>query len=263
MLGDGWETSHETLLHTLGNLTLTGYNTELSNSPFDTKQVELANSHLDLNAYFNGLAKWDAQVITQRTAALAPRVVALWPRPASTTAYAASAEAMPEPEGLTKAAKARLDYWRHLDSRLEERGVPPDLIVPVSDSWLTLSLGTTGETGFVLSFNQQRGQIHVSLMLSGKVGERIAQGLETDKALIQQELGYQLTWELSTNGGEIYITDEGIPIRDQNDWPVQHDWFGDRLEDFQRVLQPRVIKLEQQALQDPDIRQSIELRDQF
>ena len=261
MLGEGWEKPHETLLHTLGNLTLTGYNTELSNSPFETKQVELANSHLDLNAYFAGLPKWDAEAITKRTAALAARVVTLWPRPASETAYAASAEAMPEPEGLTNAAKARLEYWRHLDSRLEERGFPPELILPVSESALPISSGTTGEAELVLSFNQQRGQIHVSLIFSGKIGGRIAQGLEKDKAVIHHDLGYQLTWEMNNNGGEIYITDEGIPIRDQNDWLVQHDWFGDRLEDFQRVLQPRVIALEKEALADPELRQAYEQRD--
>ena len=260
MLGDGWENIHDTLLHTLCNLTLTGYNTELSNWPFETKQVELANSHLDLNAYFAGLPKWDAEAIAKRTVTLATRVVSLWPRPVTDTAYAASAEAMPEPEGLTNAAKAKLEYWRHLDSRLEERGVPPDFIVPVPDSWLSLSIGTTGEAEFVMSFNQQRGQIHFSLILSGKVGEKIAQGLEKDKTVIQQELGYQLSWELNNNGGEIYTTDEGIPIRDQNDWPVQHDWFGDRLEDFQRVLQPRVIQLEKEALNDPELRQALEQR---
>ena len=263
MLGEEWERTHGLLLHTLGNLTLTGYNTELSNSPFATKKVELENSHLDLNAYFAGLPKWDADAIRERATVLADRVVTLWPRPASETAYSASAEAMPEPEGLSNAAKARLEYWRHLDTRLEERGFAPELIVPVPDSSLSLPLGSSGDAEVVLSMNQQRGQIHVTLMLSGKIGERIGQGLEKDKAAIQQELSYHLNWELGKNGAEIYSTDEGIPLRDQNDWPVQHDWFGDRLEDFQRVLAPRVIALEQQALQDPEIRQSFEQRKLF
>jgi hypothetical protein len=263
MLGGDWEKTHETLLHTLGNLTLTGYNAELSNSPFETKQVELARSHLDLNSYFAGHPKWDAQAINQRAAALAPRVAALWPRPVSETAYAASAEAMPEPEGLTNAAKARLEYWRHLDSRLEERGVPPELIVPGADPSLSIPVGTSGEAEIVLSRNQQRGQIHVSVMLAGRVGERIAEGLEKDKPVIEQELGYRLKWDLSNNGGGISITDEGIRIHDQNDWPVQHDWFGDHLEDFQRVLVPRINQLEEQALQDPEIKQSVEQREQL
>ncbi len=261
MLGEEWEQIHDALLHALGNLTLTGYNTELSNSPFDTKRVELAKSHLDLNTYFTSLPKWDADAIRRRSVALTERVLTLWPRSANGIPYSASAEAMPEPEGLTNAAKARLEYWRHLDSRLEERGVPPKLIVPTPDSSVSISLGETGEAGFALSFNQGRGQIHVSLILYGDVGERVALGLEKDKAAIQQELGYQLTWELNNNGGEIYITDEGIPIRDQNDWPIQHDWFGDRLEDFQRVVQPRVLALEKEALQDPNIRRSLEQRE--
>lgn len=260
MLGEDWEQTYNSFLETLGNLTLTAYNSELSNSPFEAKQVGYANSHLDLNAYFAGLEDWDAEAIRKRGNLLVDRVLIIWPRPESETPYAASAEAMPEPEGLTNAAKARLEYWRHLDSRLEDRGVPRHLIIPVADSWLPLSVGTTGEAEFILSFNQQRGQIHFSLMLIGKIAERIARGLENDKASIHQELGYQLSWELNNNGGEIYVTDEGIPIRDQNDWPVQHDWFGDRLEDFQRVLQPRVIVLEKEALNDPELRQSHEQR---
>jgi hypothetical protein len=263
MLGADWEQTYNSLLETLGNLTLTAYNSELSNSPFEAKKIGYANSHLDLNAYFAVLSKWDAEAIIKRSATLAARVVALWPRPASSTAYAASAEAMPEPEGLTTAAKRRLEYWRHLDSRLEERGFATDWIVPAPDSSLSLPLGETRESEFVLSFNQQLGRIHVSLILSGKVGESVAAGLVRETPAIHQELGYELIWELNNHGGEIYVTDEGIPIRDQNDWLVQHDWFGDRLEDFQRVLQPRVITLEKEALADPTIRQSIERRDQF
>jgi hypothetical protein len=260
MLGADWETTYSNLLETLGNLTLTAYNTELSNSPFDNKKSGYAASHLDLNAYFTNIPKWDAHAIRKRSCELTERVLTLWPRAASSVAYTASAEAMPEPEGLTNAAKARLEYWRHLDSRLEERRFLPGLITPTPDSSISISLGETGEAEFALSFNQGRGQTHVSLFLSGNIGGSIAHGLEEDKAAIQQELGYHLAWELNKKGGEICITDEGIPIRDQNDWPVQHDWFGDRLEDFQRVLQPRVIALEKEALKDPDTRQALEQR---
>ena len=37
MLGDNWEDVHERLCNTLGNLTLTGYNQEYSNRPFQDK----------------------------------------------------------------------------------------------------------------------------------------------------------------------------------------------------------------------------------
>ena len=37
-LGPDWEAVHETWLHTLGNLTLTGYNPEYGDRPFSEKR---------------------------------------------------------------------------------------------------------------------------------------------------------------------------------------------------------------------------------
>ena len=37
-LGANWSETHEKYLHTIGNLTLTGYNSELSNHSFKEKQ---------------------------------------------------------------------------------------------------------------------------------------------------------------------------------------------------------------------------------
>ena len=260
MLGADWEKTHETLLHTLGNLTLTGYNTELSNSAFEIKKVELAKSHLDLNSYFNALSKWDAETVRTRTAVLTERLVTLWPRPATEVVYAASAEAMPQPEGLTNAAKQRLEYWRHMDFRLEERGVPRDFIIPAPESSINAGIGESGTAEFEFRFNRQRGQINVSLNLSDEIGAYIARKLTEDRTAIEQELGYALDWEIGNRGGEISVSDTGIPISDENDWLVQHDWFGDRLEDLQRVLQPRVLVLEKEALDNPEFRLAYEQR---
>ena len=38
MLGQNWVDTHERYLHTLGNLTLTGYNSELGDKPFSQKK---------------------------------------------------------------------------------------------------------------------------------------------------------------------------------------------------------------------------------
>jgi hypothetical protein len=42
-LGDDWEITHELLLHTIGNLTLTAYNPELSNDDFESKRNRCVN----------------------------------------------------------------------------------------------------------------------------------------------------------------------------------------------------------------------------
>jgi uncharacterized protein with ParB-like and HNH nuclease domain/alkylated DNA nucleotide flippase Atl1 len=83
-LGDEWESIHEQYLHTLGNLTLTGYNPEYSNRPFHSKrdmEGGFAQSPLRVNHGLGQLEAWNVPEIEQRAQALAARAVALWPRP--------------------------------------------------------------------------------------------------------------------------------------------------------------------------------------
>lgn len=78
-LGEDWAITHDVFLHVLGNLTLTGYNAELSNSSYDTKRPLLASSHLELNSYFRDIPTWDAEKIEKRGEILAKRALELWP----------------------------------------------------------------------------------------------------------------------------------------------------------------------------------------
>lgn len=78
-LGEDWQVDYELYLHTLGNLTLTAYNTELSNDPFSEKRKRLAKSHLELNRYFESISKWDKTEIEQRSNALADLALTVWP----------------------------------------------------------------------------------------------------------------------------------------------------------------------------------------
>ena len=79
-LGPEWERVHETWLHTLGNLTLTGYNSEYSDRPFvEKRDMEggFKMSPLRLNEGIGSLERWDEQAIelrAQRLASLAARV---------------------------------------------------------------------------------------------------------------------------------------------------------------------------------------------
>lgn len=81
MLGDKAEEVHGLHLHTIGNLTLTGYNSELSNSPFAKKKVMLAGSHFELNKYFADRDTWGAEQILARSKALGERARQVWARP--------------------------------------------------------------------------------------------------------------------------------------------------------------------------------------
>ncbi len=81
MLGINADEIHERCLHTIGNLTLTGYNVELGDRPFAEKRAEYEKSKLSLNSYFDDLDTWDELAILKRTDVLGDRFVDLWFRP--------------------------------------------------------------------------------------------------------------------------------------------------------------------------------------
>jgi len=78
-LGDNWEETHDLYLHTLGNLTLTAYNPELSNDNFEEKKKILKNSHIELNKYFEGREMWAEKDIRDRGEYLTDKCLEIWP----------------------------------------------------------------------------------------------------------------------------------------------------------------------------------------
>ncbi len=78
-LGDEWEMVRELYLHTIGNLTLTAYNPELSNDGYPTKRKRLEKSHLELNRYFANVATWTKDDIERRSHVLADAAMDIWP----------------------------------------------------------------------------------------------------------------------------------------------------------------------------------------
>ena len=79
--GEDPEDVHAELLHTLGNLTVTAYNGELSNNPFERKQEILSGSHLELNRAITPAGRWGRAEILARADELATRAVEIWPPP--------------------------------------------------------------------------------------------------------------------------------------------------------------------------------------
>lgn len=77
-LGADWAVTHELLRHSLGNLTLTAYNPELSNYDFLSKRTHYQNSHLELNKYFWDKESWRREDIEVRAEHLADRALQIW-----------------------------------------------------------------------------------------------------------------------------------------------------------------------------------------
>ena len=83
-LGPEWHRVQESWLHTLGNLTLTGYNAEYSDRPFLEKRDMkggFRESPLRLNEGLSGLDKWDEAAIKNRAECLAAVATGVWAVP--------------------------------------------------------------------------------------------------------------------------------------------------------------------------------------
>jgi len=83
-LGEEWERIHASYLHTLGNLTLTGYNSEYSNRAFAEKrdmEGGFKQSPLRLNKGLGELDSWNEDTIRARASNIAAKAAAVWSAP--------------------------------------------------------------------------------------------------------------------------------------------------------------------------------------
>jgi len=84
-LGSAWKEVQAKYLHTIGNLTLTGYNSELSDRPFKEKQSipgGFKSSNLFLNKGLGDLSAWNEAEITSRASELSNLASKVWIYPA-------------------------------------------------------------------------------------------------------------------------------------------------------------------------------------
>jgi len=175
ILGADWKRVQETWLHTLGNLTLTGYNAEYSDRPFGEKRDMkggFKESPLRVNEGLGTLETWDEDAIRQRAARLADQALDIWSVPSL------SLEALDayRPETL-KAETYSLDDHPHLAAeapmrqlfeRLRKELLSLDPVV--SEEFLKLYIAYKAETNFVdvvpqakrlrLSLNMEFHELH-------------------------------------------------------------------------------------------------------
>ncbi len=110
-LGPDWQRIQEEWLHTLGNLTLTGYNSEYSDRPFAYKRdqvtdkngnpIGFASSPLKLNLGLGAVAQWDEAAIKARAERLATDAAKVWKVPALDNSVLDAYRATPAQTGQT------------------------------------------------------------------------------------------------------------------------------------------------------------------
>ena len=156
-LGKEWQRIQQTWLHTLGNLTLTAYNSDYSDRAFtekrdmlDAPEKGLKQSPLKLNQGLGILETWNEDTIKTRAGKLAEIGVGVWPAPKLPQdildAYSPKSDAVTaytiatHPNLLTPTMGALFDAFRKAVLALDPC---------VSEEFLKLYVAFKGETNFV------------------------------------------------------------------------------------------------------------------
>ena len=169
MLGANWREVQKTYLHTIGNLTLTAYNSEMSDHPFMVKmdmEGGFKESALRLNAYVVKLTEWNEQRIKERASLLADKAKQIWAFPDMTAAELAPYQTVEKPaERYSLETYDTNVFTKTLFEVLDRRiqNLSPD----VKREFKMLYVAYKLDTNFVdIVFQKQRLRISVNMKFS-------------------------------------------------------------------------------------------------
>ncbi len=167
-LGDSWQRVQETCLHTLGNLTLTGYNAEYSDHPFKEKcdmKGGFRESPLRINRGLGDVDAWNETAIRERAERLARMAVDVWKGPSLSmdvlNTYGVKEEK--DRKGYTLADHTYLEQGRPMRKVFELFRKEVLALDPcVTEEVLKLYIAYKAETNFV-DVVPQAGRLRLSL----------------------------------------------------------------------------------------------------
>lgn len=169
MLGANWREVQKTYLHTIGNLTLTAYNSEMSDNPFMIKmdmKGGFKESALRLNAYVVKLTEWNEQRIKERAALLADKAKQIWAFPDLTAAELAPYQTVEKPaERYSLETYDTNVYTKTLFEVLDRRiqNLSPDVKREFKKLYVAYKL----DTNFVdIVFQKQRLRLSMNMKFS-------------------------------------------------------------------------------------------------
>lgn len=168
-LGAEWQDVQKKYLHTIGNLTLTAYNREMSDKPFLEKmnmKGGFKESALRLNKYVVLQNRWNQKHIQERAKELAKKAESIWPYPTLTVAELAPYQV--EEKTVQKYSLETYDvnvFTRILFESLDKRIM--NLSPAVKKEYKKLYVAYKLDTNFVdIVFQKQRLRISINMKFS-------------------------------------------------------------------------------------------------
>ncbi len=252
-LGDSAERQHKAWLDTIGNLTLTGYNGNLSNKSFTEKKKIFAESKLSMNESIATSTSWTIEKIRDRGMQLAGRLATIWTRPESSVPFEPTRN---ESETQLKAGRERrTKYWSDFSKCLQRMNCPLSLSRPaeglIADIFLPFS-----DMGMTCRYALAKNELEIELYFLRKRGKAIFDRLMEDRVAIEGTCGGNLEWN---EGAKQSIINRraNVSIKDPIDWLEQHEWMAKTLEHFHGAFFSRLEMLSRSIKEKSEHKQQL------
>lgn len=237
-LGEQWEEAQRDWLHTIGNLTLTGYNTKLSNRDFAWKKEQFASSNLRVNDWFGDLGHWTADEIRARGETIAAEIAKRWkeapayePRAADIKLDPGEAPARPS----QMLAPLRREFWEYAEPTCADAGVALNL-TDYSQSHVRVREGLSrGETWAII--RTRKPQLAIQFYSNWPNTGSLFNWLRSNRQEIEDSFPESVHW-LNASGSNAQRLEvvRIIDLADCDSWPEYRDWVVSRLQSLKRVL---------------------------
>lgn len=169
MLGANWREIQKQYLHTIGNLTLTAYNSEMSDHPFMTKmdmEGGFKQSALKLNGFVVMQTEWTEDTIKERAQILAEKAKQIWTFPVMSDAELAPYRAEEKPAERYSLETYETNAFTKTLFELLDRRIQ-NLSPAVNREFKKLYVAYKLDTNFVdIVFQKQRLRISINMKYS-------------------------------------------------------------------------------------------------
>lgn len=147
---------------------------------------------------------------------------------------------------LSEMRAMQLRYWTAFHSALDTAGGPVSgQRKPQPQSWMTYSIGRA-KFNLGVTMRRLQNRIQAELYISGNDAKAFFGLLKQQKDAIEEELGYALGWEELPDKLDcriaVYLNE--VEPENETDWPRQHKWLADRINEMHAVLAQRVRALD-------------------
>ena len=147
--------------------------------------------------------------------------------------------------GLSQTADMQWRYWGALNTVLQEnKGAVKATRSPRRLASMPYSIGRS-KCRLRACMERKKRRIRAELYLTGATAKSFFHLLHQQKEAVEAELKYALEWDEKTdaNYSRIAIYSRDLDPEDESDWPRQHGWLAERLNELHTAFHRRVREL--------------------